>query len=134
MSISIATPAGGVTHELTIDDVSRIHAGCIARGRTSIEAFQGTRTELHENLQASCPFPLSSKPEEMNNRVVTPEERDSLVAAQRDMVSDEHRIASDRARAKDPTHVDAHHWLQKEHGKALWAEADRLLALAGVSP
>jgi hypothetical protein len=93
---------------VTVNDVQRIRDEHVALGRTPSEVVMGTRTAVHALLQLEHPFPGP------------------------DQVTDAHRIASDRARALDPNHTDAHHWLQKEHGKALWKQADALCREAGV--
>ena len=90
-------------------DVVALYDAELAKGRSSLEAFQATRTEVHAVLQLEAPAPDV------------------------DQVTDAHRVASDIARASDPIHTDAHHWLQKEHGKALWVEADKLVSAAGIT-
>ena len=105
---SVKTPAGDVQHPLTTEDVRKLWAQVQARGLSAEDARKGLKAEVKAALNIACPHP-------------PPE-----------AVTDAHRIASDLARRADPYHTDAHHWLQKQHGLALWAEAERLIAAAGI--
>lgn len=91
------------TEPLTVDDVKRLHNEHLSRFRTASLARQATRTEVQAILELQSPPPGP------------------------DTVTDEHRIASDKARATDPLHVDAAHWVQKTHQKGLWRQTDSLV-------
>ena len=135
-----------LNHTVTPADVKRIYEACLATvvpggPRTSpAEARQGTRTEVHELLQAQVPCPYQMPPP---GRVFGPGEAEArnLDIARRKTalalsIPDELVIESERARGgPDGTHRDAVHYVQKKHGAALWAEADRLVAetLGGAS-
>lgn len=93
---------------LTADEIKTLRDELVARGRVGHEVTMGLRTEVHARLQLAAPFP-------------TPAD-----------VTDDHRIAADHAKQSDPQIKDALHWLQKQHGMALWKETDRLIAAAGV--
>lgn len=110
MSGVVKTVLGEHPHKVSVDQVRAIHAAQAARFASVPDAnvMTATRTEVHAALQLECPFP-------------PPE-----------AVTDEHRVRSDVERAMDPNHTSAHHWLQKRHGQALWAETERLIAEAGV--
>jgi hypothetical protein len=109
MTTTVQTPAGAISHEVTVADVLAIHKEAVERYGAGRDALQGTRSKLSELLQSQCPPP-------------GPE-----------LVTDAHRIAADKAKKADPNHTDAHHWLQKQHGMALWRENDRLILAAGVT-
>lgn len=47
---------------LSIDDVKKIYAGEVAKGKTSLEARQGTRTLVHGILLAETPVPYPLPP------------------------------------------------------------------------
>jgi hypothetical protein len=93
---------------VTVNDVQRIRDEHVSLGRTPEEVVMGTRTAVHALLQLEQPFPGD------------------------DEVTDEHRIAADHARARDPHLGGAHHWLQKQHGTKLWERTDELCRQAGV--
>ena len=126
---------GQITHTLTTDDVKAIHDRLKHRGPR--DAYLGTRTEVHEALQAQCPPQYTSFPDHLpmdRHAKFTRAELAEIHAHQRAQVTDAEILASERARAGvDGDHRDAHHYVQKQHGIALWKEADRLIAAAGIT-
>ena len=124
-------------HTVTTDFVKATYARLASRGPK--DAFMGLRTEVHEALQAQLPPPYSDHPAHLpkeDGRKFTAAEQAEIHEFMRSSVTDAEIIAFDRARAKDRDHrltQDAHHFVQKEHGKALWAEADRLIKAAGIT-
>jgi hypothetical protein len=127
-------------HTVTAADVKRIHAANVARGKTPAEARQGARTEVHELLQAQLPVPYPLPARTKTFAAADTAARDADLAnrtkAMQSQVTDAEILASERARGgADATHRDAHHWVQKQHGIALWQETDRLIAeaLGGAS-
>lgn len=109
MTTTLKTPAGDVTHSITVEDVKRLWVEIQTRpGLSPVDAYKGLKAEVKASLNIACPH----QPPEA--------------------VTDAHRIQSDIERKKDPYHTDAHHWLQKKHSMALWAETDRLVAAAGI--
>lgn len=96
--------------------------------------LSATRTEVHAALQLESPPPYSERPEH-----VPPEgrmnhhHREAIHEHQRSLPTDAEVIASERARARDPGHRDAHHYVQKKHQMDLWAKTDLLLKEAGVT-
>jgi len=127
---TVKTPAGDVSHNMTVEDVRALYktirdrlataeppatVGPKFAGRSALVepelsrcAMQGLKAEIKAALNVACPAPDP------------------------DAVTDAHRIQSDKDRAKDPYHSDAHHWIQKKHSMALWAETERLIAAAGI--
>ena len=98
------------THLVAVDQVKSLYQEILANRKGNVtEAVQGLRTELSGLIQLDCPPPGP------------------------DEVTDEHRVLSDKDREVDPNHTSAHHWLQKQHGKAIWEEVDRLVAQAGLA-
>lgn len=93
---------------VTVNDVQRIFKEHEDLGRTPAECVMGTRTSVFALLELESPPPTA------------------------EAVTDEHRIAADRARASDPHFTTAWHWLQKQHQTSLWQRADALCAEAGV--
>lgn len=93
---------------ITVEDVRKMRDDLIARGRAGSDVLSGLRAELSGRLQEERPMPTQ------------------------DMVTDEHRIAADHERAKDPHFTTALHYLQKKHALDIWTEVDRLVAEAGV--
>lgn len=146
-------------HTVTTADVKRIHQALVDDKRTPQECRQGTRTEVHALIQEQNPSPLAlgapSREFNVSGIVINKfgfkvhdeahgiaetaaKEADLAVrkAALFDKLTAEQMIASEKARAGvDGTHRDAVHFVQKEHSKAVWAEADRLVseALGGAS-
>jgi hypothetical protein len=135
-----------MNHTLTSADVLRIHQAELAYEvtpgvkKTATEARQGTRTLVHELLQEQCPLPVllpppsrDFAPHEVVARDAETATRKVAVALQ---VSDADILESEKARSgPDGNHRDAVHYVQKKHGKALWAETDRLVneALGGAA-
>jgi hypothetical protein len=136
-----------MSHTITAADVQRIAAAEAAfthhdgSKKTAAEQRQGTRTAVHELLQEQCPQPYALPPP---SRAFHPTEgaaRNADIAARKAAliasIPDELIIESERARvdSTDGGHRDAVHYVQKKHGKALWAETDRLVidALGGAS-
>jgi len=135
-----------MNHTITTADVQRIfseesaatytnHLGDFTKTRA--EALQGTRTRVHELLQEQVPCSYQADPPSKEEMSAVGEKRNILIAARRAKLSmsipDSLVLESERARnGPDGTHKDAVHYVQKLHGKALWAEADRLVAVAGL--
>jgi hypothetical protein len=123
-------------------DVLSIHAAQVARYGAK-DGYQSTRTEVHAALQLLNPMPYSDHPPHLppqtstqglkRRTAFTHSEMAEIRAHQTGQVTDAEVMASEKARVKDPSHTDAHHYVQKEHGKALWAEADRLILAAGIT-
>lgn len=117
---------------LTVDEVRAIYAGEVAKYGAGRDAFQGTRTQVSAALQLKNPAPHTHEPEHAAG-ALTEDARDKLHERSRAGVSDAHRLLSDHARQLDPNHTDAHHFVQKLHGTALWREVDRAIAEAGIT-
>ena len=113
--------------------------------KTRLEVFQGTRTRVHLLLQEQVPCPYVLPPPETRSDGKTPlmgpmrtasvERRKAALIAS---IPDELILESEKARAQLPPsdmHRDAVHYAQKQYGKALWAETDRLVsaAMGGLS-
>jgi hypothetical protein len=126
-----------LSHTVTKADVLRIHGEHTAfKGSSSLplsgpqpegwNARQATRTEVHALLQAQCLPPYHAPP---TSGRVTRKESEALKSSLRASVTEEDHDAFARARAAggDMPAQDAHHHAQREHGKALWVEADRLV-------
>lgn len=120
-------------------EVLSIHAACVERyGADGPECvLSATRTEVYAALQLESPPPYSEQPDhikpEHGKRVLTHQQRMAMHEHQRSLPTDAECLASERARAKDPGHVDAHHFVQKRHQMDLWAKTDQLLKEAGVT-
>lgn len=128
-------------NSLQIDEVKAIHAANVARKDPpqGWDPRQSTRVHVHEELQRRNPMPCTSITPEMQaardrRTPMTHVEKAAQVAHQLAQVTEEQHEAHGRAKAtRDPDHVttkDAHHFVQKEHGKALWTETDRLVGEA----
>jgi len=117
---------------LTSDEVLEIHKDSLERYPKT--AAHSTRTEVHAELQLRNPPPYSDNPPDLPKEQgsYSPEERKRIQAFQRAMPTDAECIEFARQRASQPHIVDAHHWVQMKHQRALWEEADRLLAAAGI--
>ena len=114
------------------DDVLRMHAEEVAKGKSSRDARQGTRTRTHEALHLERPTPLADRPTHIEaallTRSLTKAENDAVRTHQLAQVAEAQMIASEKARlGPDATHRDAHHYVQKLHQKALWEAADKLV-------
>ena len=124
-------------HTLTKADVLRIHAEEVLRGKSREDALAGTRTVVQSMLHTQLPSPHSDVPAKLvGKQKLEPAEKACIRAHQVAQLTEAELIASERARSgPDGTHADAHHFAQKEHQKALWVEADRLVAeaLGGAS-
>jgi hypothetical protein len=91
---------------VTKADVQRLYAEELARGKSSRDARQGTRTTVQALMQVDRPTPAGP-------------------------VTDADRLASEKARESvDGNHKDALHFVQKTHQKALWVAADKLVVSA----
>ena len=129
-----------ITHTITTADVLALRDDLVARGRTGADVRQALRTELSGLLQLQCPPPGSSlTPEQHAERQAngfTDAQQAAHLAHQMAQLTAEHHAAWGTARrTNDPEAAnvkDAHHFAQKMHVKALWAEVDRLVAEAGV--
>lgn len=127
---------------VTVDDVKRVHAAEVLRGKTAQEARDGTRTVIYGMLQAEQPPPYSDRPADLvgaeekraaagGKPMLTVEERARVSAHQRAQVTDADKIASEGARTGASTdHRDAHHYVQKMHQIGLWKQTDALVASA----
>jgi hypothetical protein len=146
-------------NNVTIADVQSIYAQNIAQQKSPADARCGTRTSVHELLQAqnSMPYPLPPASREFNvsGIVVGPSgfkiqdpalaasevaARNADLAARKSkmhsLVTDAEVLASERARSgPDGGHTSAHHYVQKQHGIQLWQAADKLVsdALGGAT-
>lgn len=118
---------------LTVGEVHTLYAAQAARYGAGRDAYQALRTEISAALQLKNPPPHTHDLEDAEGNL-TDEEHEALHAESRLGVSDEHRLLADHARSLDPNHDDAHHFVQKLHGVALWREVDRIIAEAGILP
>jgi hypothetical protein len=116
---------------LTVDEVRAIYAAEVEKYGAGRDAARGTRVEVSAALQQRNPPPFSHDVKRASG-ALTATERAELHDEVRVQVSDAHRILSDHARVLDPNHTDAHHFVQKLHGIALWREVDRAIAEAGI--
>ena len=117
---------------LTIEEARAIYMAQIARYQGT-DALKATRTEIHAALQLRNPPPYSDHPPHLpkqvsESRAFTREEAEEIRAHQRMQVTDAEHLEFSKSRAEHPYILDAHHYVQWKHGKALWVEADRLLA------
>ena len=97
-----------MNHSLGRNDVLKLRDELVARGRVGAEIRQGVRTELSGLLELACPLPAESD------------------------VRVEHHAEADAFKRTDPNHTTTHHYIQKRHAMAIWAEVDRLVAEAGL--
>jgi hypothetical protein len=127
---------------LTPAEVQSIHQAELAKGKSAKDARQGTRTLVHAELQVRNPAPYTELPTLVAAHLattkvgLTPEHVAQIKAHQLSLVTEAEMVESERARSGvDSTHKDAHHFVQKKHGMALWAETDRLVGtvLGGAS-
>lgn len=121
--------------KLTVSEVQAIHAEQVARFGAAA-ALQATRTEVSAALQLRNPVP-HALPKDQADIVVSHEDRKSQHDECRATVPDGHVILSEQARMLSPSgahwsHADAHHFVQKLHGQAIWREVDRVIAESGV--
>ena len=131
---------------LTVDEVKAIYKAQVTHAASSIagwDAGKSTRVEVHAELQRRNPPPYSSITPEMlaardRREPLTFREKAADTAHQLAQVTDEHHAAFQAARAEghldvkggqpgDKPVADAHHYAQKLHGMALWAETERLV-------
>lgn len=126
---------------ISTEDIQRIHAEHVARGLTPAECVQGTRTAVHALVQAETPLAASSLTPEMQaerdaREPLTHAQKAAHLAHQRSQVTPEQHEAYGRAKGAGDRSArncaDAHHWVQMLHQTAMWKEADRLVAEAGV--
>jgi hypothetical protein len=127
---------------LSNEDVIAFHKAEIDLGKSAKDARQGTRTRVQEELQKLNPVPYSDTPSHVEAKILTGKvgldksEREAILDHQFAQVTVDEMVASERARRSvDGTHRDAHHYVQKQHQKGLWEEADKLvnIALGGAS-
>jgi hypothetical protein len=119
---------------LTVSEVKAIHEREAER-YAGEDLVKATRVEVHAELQTRNPPPLSDFPKhvEKDRRApVDANERVQIQRHQRAQVTDAQHIAFSKIRAEHPYILDGHHYVQWEHGKALWTETDKLLAAAGI--
>ena len=117
---------------LSPSEVQAIYAAEVAKYGPGRDAFQGTRTQVSAALQLKNP-PPHALPSAAASIHVSRGTRDAQHDECRSQVTDAHALLSERARALDPNHTDAHHFVQKLHGSALWREVDRCMAEAGIT-
>jgi hypothetical protein len=139
---------------LTVDEVKAIYAreSALTGMPEGFDARQSTRVYVHMELQARNEMPCSSiTPQRIAAVADTLAKGERLVPLTDSEYIDqiEHQTAQitkeDRAEfsaKRRANHVDvingdgtlqvrdAHHWVQKRHGMALWVETDRLIASA----
>lgn len=116
---------------LTKDEVLAVYGAQVSMYGDTVDARKATRVELSAALQLKNAAPHSLTETEAAG-VLTCEERDEKHERCRQQVSVRHRAMAERARGRDPFIHDAHHFVQKLHGEAIWREVDRLMALAGI--
>ena len=124
-------------HQVTAEIVQAIYSeesALVVGGKTKTpaEARQGTRTRVHELLQAQVPcayvLPAPSRQFGPDERVARNEDIAKRKQALQASIPNELILESERARSgPDGTHRDAVHYLQKKYGKALWEETDKLV-------
>jgi hypothetical protein len=139
-------PTASTLKSLTDAEVLAIYAAQRDRVNPPVgwEPWQSTRVLVHLELQHRNPMPCSALTPAMvaareRRMPLTVEEREEQARYQSSQVTDEQHLTFSRAKMSDPNHKEtlhAHHYVQKEHGKALWEETDRLVALvkAKVTP
>ena len=139
---TIKTAWGEVGHTVTVADVLSLRDALAARGRTGHDLRQSVRTEVKALLALQCPPPASTLTPEMvaardRPSPLTHAEKSIQNGYQAMQVTEAMHEAYGAARAVGHLDVrdvkDAHHYAQKLHGMALWTEADRLIAEAGVT-
>lgn len=129
-----------MNHTITTADVRAIYERIKDRG--PLDAYKGTRTETVEALEQQLPQPYRDHPPHLPRDMhdgkktkFSAADFKAIMVHQRSQVTDAERLESERAReGADNTHRDAHHYVQKKHMIGLWNEADRLLAVAGITP
>lgn len=105
----------------------------------ALQAFRGTKSRVHAALQLEKPMPYSDLPDHVQPNAkgdfhLTRKEFADVQAHQRTQPTDAEHLAAAKARGgPDGTFVDTHHYVQREHGKALWVEAAKLVAAAGIT-
>ena len=127
---------------VTIDDVKRIYAEEVSRGKSPEDARAGTRTVVQMRLSADSPPPHCDRPADLvgieekraaagEKAKLTREESNRIVAHQVAQLTDADFIASEKARSgPDGTHTSAHHYKQKQHQIKLWEQTEVLVASA----
>jgi hypothetical protein len=134
--LSFETPAGTVSYDLSVFEVRAVAHNVSLRDLSQSDKMRAMRSELKALLQSKCfppgrtpsPGGIPGTPEHMT-RAARAEELASI----RSEITVEHIKAADAARALDRNDsLDAHHWLQKEHGKALWKEVDKIIGQLGI--
>jgi hypothetical protein len=118
-------------NKVPLEQVRSLYAKMVSENGPGRVALQGLRVEVSAAIQALNPPPHTHDPEDAAGSL-TEEERDALHEASAEGVADHHRTLADRARRLDPNHSDAHHFVQKLHGTAVWREVDRVIAEAGI--
>jgi hypothetical protein len=117
---------------LTPQEVQALYAAQVARYGAGADAYNALRTEVSAALQLKNQPPYAIDPV-ASKAAVTVEHRDALHDAADALVTDQHRVLSDRAKRLDPMHSDARHFAQKCHGQAVWREVARVIAAAGIT-
>jgi len=121
---------------IMVKEIQEIYQAGLKKGLTAEEALRETRTLVHAKLQLDNPPPYSDHPGHLPKDrpgKFSHSEMKEIHAHQHAQVTDEERLASEKAREGiDGNHVNAHHYVQKEHGKSLWKETDRLVQSAGL--
>lgn len=147
-----------MNHTVTVEDVKRIYKEAQAARCSPKDARNWARTEVHALIQAQNPMPLplspparpfnlagiTTGPDGYNVHDASLAEREAKArtadlearkAALFTQLTTEQILESERARSgPDGTHRDAVHYVQKQHGKALWEATDLLVnqALGGT--
>lgn len=142
---------------ITKSDVLKIRDDVVAAATaagvtlTAAEVVQGTRTMVHAalSLEKPAPYPLPPAPPGKSRADFLARMRSANRAELKSLNDEEHALLATRKAqmhlsVPPEVHVafqqasetekygirDAHHFAQKEHGKALWEETNSLVAQA----
>ena len=126
-------------------DVRSLYLDALERYGDHASAYRALRAELYAALQVEKPHPHSDHPKHLaahvGKRALTHKEAADTLHTQRGAVANEHHadLAARRKASPDgdryggPWVSDAHHHVQREHGKALWADVAALIEAAGIT-
>lgn len=101
-----------------------------------LQAYRGTRTRIHEALQAKSPAPYTAAPDHIkpDDGRLTHSDLAEIHAHMRAQPTDAEHLKAAKARSgPDGNFTDTHHYVQREHARALWVEVDRLTKAAGIT-